>query len=262
MCPSDLSAPTSPEAGAQPDSDLLLSYPEAASAGPAIVGGKGWSLGRLARYGFAVPDGAVLAAEAYRQHLAAARVDRQCAALAQRPAEAADTPETVAQLDAIRAAVEATPLPGAVVEAVAALLEQDRVAGRPIAVRSSATAEDSAEASFAGIHESVLNVVGLDATLDAIRHCYAALWTTRALAYRRRLGIADDGIACAVVLCAMVGRAGDVGRLGRPGCRRSPPAWRSRPTPAPGGAIGSSSTRRPAWARVWSAGTSSQRRSS
>jgi hypothetical protein len=44
--------------------------------------------------------------------------------------------------------------------------------------------EDSAEASFAGIHESILNVVGLDETLDAIRRCYASLWTPRAVAYR------------------------------------------------------------------------------
>ena len=187
----------------------LLSYAEAAVAGPSVVGGKGWNLGRLARYGFTVPAGAVLAADAYRQHLTDADVGEHLAALADVPAAAAEAPATAAHLDAIRAALTAAPLPAPVTEAIRAFLERAGLGERPIAVRSSATAEDSAEASFAGIHESVLNVVGLNAALDAVRRCYASLWTPRAFAYRRRLAIQDEAIACAVVLCAMVGRAGE-----------------------------------------------------
>src|SRR5262249_56574882 len=63
---------------------------------------------------------------------------------------------------------------------------------------------DRATASFAGIHSSVLNVRGADAVLRAIMECYASLWTPHALAYRRRLGLSDEQVACAVVLCAMV----------------------------------------------------------
>lgn len=194
----------------------LLSYEQAASAGPLVGGGKGWSLGRLARYGFPVPAGTVLVADAYREHLVAARIEAVSDALADVPADGADAPATVARLDGIRDAILATPLPGPVVDAVTALLECGPLAGRPIAVRSSATAEDSADASFAGIHESVLNVVGVPAALDAIRRCYASLWTPRALAYRRRMGISDDAVACAVVLCAMVGRAGQPSELYQP----------------------------------------------
>jgi phosphohistidine swiveling domain-containing protein len=191
------------------DSGPLLSYVEAAVAGPAIVGGKGWNLGRLARYGFTVPEGSVLVAGAYRQQLTDAQIGAHLAALANVPANAADAPETIAHLDAIRDAIVAAPLPTSVSDAVCDFLDRAGLGERPIAVRSSATVEDGAEASFAGIHESVLSVVGLDAALDAIRWCYASLWTPRAFAYRRRLGLEDDAVACAVVLCAMVGRRGE-----------------------------------------------------
>jgi pyruvate,water dikinase len=59
-------------------------------------------------------------------------------------------------------------------------------------------------ASFAGIHRSVLGVCGLEAVLGAIKACYASLWTPQALAYRRRLGLTDEAVACSVLLCAMV----------------------------------------------------------
>ncbi|HWI62834.1 MAG TPA: PEP/pyruvate-binding domain-containing protein, partial [Symbiobacteriaceae bacterium] len=75
---------------------------------------------------------------------------------------------------------------------------------RPVAVRSSATAEDSAAASFAGIHQSFLNVTGEAAIIDAVRGCYASLWTPQAVAYRRRQGLSDDAVAAAVVILAMV----------------------------------------------------------
>ena len=184
-----------------------------------------------------MPEGAVLTADAYRQHLAQAGVDAHLAALADVPATAADAPETVAHLDAIRAALTSAPLPASVSDAVRAFLEQTGLDVRPIAVRSSATAEDSAEASFAGIHESVLSVVGLDAALDAVRACYASLWTPRAFAYRRRLGLADDAVACAVVLCAMVGRAASQPPLPPSrGPRPSRPASPSRPILGPAAA--------------------------
>jgi pyruvate,water dikinase len=116
-------------------------------------------------------------------------------ALADVPAAAG--PEAEALLQAIRDAILSMPLPSAVERAVRQLLEQGSLQGRPIAVRSSATAEDSAEASFAGIHESVLNVVGIGPALDAIRRCYASLWTPRAFAYRRRMRIPDDDVLVA-----------------------------------------------------------------
>ncbi|KUK53367.1 MAG: Phosphoenolpyruvate synthase/pyruvate phosphate dikinase [Desulfotomaculum sp. 46_296] len=77
------------------------------------------------------------------------------------------------------------------------------ILGEPVAVRSSATAEDSAQASFAGIHSSFLNVTGWENILKAVKDCYASLWTPRAAAYRRKLGLADQDVLPAVVIMKM-----------------------------------------------------------
>jgi pyruvate,water dikinase len=86
----------------------------------------------------------------------------------------------------------------AIIEARAAL------GGAPVAVRSSATAEDLPGAAFAGQHDTYLNVVGDDEVLDAVRRCWASLWTDRAVAYRRRRGIGSEHVRMAVVVQAMV----------------------------------------------------------
>jgi pyruvate,water dikinase len=93
---------------------------------------------------------------------------------------------------------------GDVSDAIHRFLKEAALETVPVAIRSSATAEDSAAASFAGIHASALNVRGMHAILRAILECYASLWTPHALAYRRRLRLTDEQIACAVVLCAMI----------------------------------------------------------
>jgi pyruvate,water dikinase len=74
----------------------------------------------------------------------------------------------------------------------------------PVAVRSSATAEDLPDLSFAGQQDTLLNVVGDQALLQAVVTCWSSLWTARAIAYRQRNGIAHEGVALAVVVQAMV----------------------------------------------------------
>jgi len=163
---------------------MMLSWAEAAVAGPLDAGGKGYNLGRLARYGFRVPDGGVLPAAAYRMTIGD-------------PAR--------------RAALEAgehAALPEPVRASVRAFLEHHQLIDAALAVRSSATAEDSARASFAGIHRSTLNVRGAEAVERAIADCYASLWTPQARAYRERMGFADGDVECAVVVCRMVAREG------------------------------------------------------
>src|SRR5690348_14446692 len=100
-----------------PMGPLTLSYVDAGAAGPAVVGGKGANLGRLARYGFDVPAGGVLTAAAYRAHLAGAGVDEILSTLTTVPADQADDPVNVALLDAVRRALATTPLPAAVADA-------------------------------------------------------------------------------------------------------------------------------------------------
>jgi pyruvate,water dikinase len=183
-------------------SSWVLDWSQAEKAGASVCGGKGWNLGRLQRFGFRVPHGGVLVAEAYRHFfLAEALRDplRSVAALA--PHELIPGMQA---LTVLHDAIVATSWPRDIEDAVGSFLREQHLDSLPLAVRSSATAEDSAAASFAGIHSSFLNVCGLQDTLQAIKGCFASLWTPQALAYRRRLGLADADVACAVVLCAMV----------------------------------------------------------
>ncbi|MGE0879290.1 MAG: phosphoenolpyruvate synthase [Acidimicrobiia bacterium] len=88
-------------------------------------------------------------------------------------------------------------------EVTAAITSRVR-AGVAYAVRSSATAEDAPLASFAGQHDTVLHVVGVDALLAAIEQCWASLYNEHAVEYRRRSGVAEDDVAMAVVVQEMV----------------------------------------------------------
>jgi phosphohistidine swiveling domain-containing protein len=147
------------------------------------VGGKAANLGELVANGFPVPDGFVLTTDAYHAAAGSAGVDTR------RPGEAA---ERLRNAD----------LPAAVERAV---LEAYRAFdGGPVAVRSSATAEDLPGASFAGQQDTYLGVEGEAQLLDAIRRCWASLWNERAVAYRRDHGVDDEGVGLAVVVQRMV----------------------------------------------------------
>jgi phosphohistidine swiveling domain-containing protein len=186
------------------DDPWVLDWSEAYRAGPAVCGGKGWNLGRLARYGFRVPDGGVLVADAYARFLQAPAFQVHLDKIARLPTEALLDAVANGPLAALERALKEEPLPGEVEEALRDFLARTGLDQTPLAVRSSATAEDGPGASFAGIHRSSLGVEGPEAVLDAVRDCYASLWTPAALAYRRRFGLGDRDVACAVVLCRMV----------------------------------------------------------
>ena len=189
---------------AQPP-EQVLTWDRAFPAGPAAAGGKGWNLARLARYGFAVPRGGVVAASVYDELFRTPDVAAQAAPLAAVGPDGVASDDVQSRLAALRDLVVRTGLPPAARAAVGRFLNETGLADRPLAVRSSAAAEDGAGAAFAGIHESYLGVVGLDAVCEAVSRCFASLWTPRAVAYRRRLGVADDATPCAVVICEMVG---------------------------------------------------------
>ncbi|MDN5933155.1 MAG: phosphoenolpyruvate synthase, partial [Pseudonocardia sp.] len=143
------------------------------------------------RGGFAVPAGCVVATAASAAVVAAAGLD----VVITRGLEAGDDA-------AIRAAFEAVTVPDALVVAIAAAHAD--LGGGPVAVRSSATAEDLPGAAFAGQQDTFLNVVGAAAVLDAMRRCWGSLWTARAIAYRARRGVARDGLRIAVVVQRMI----------------------------------------------------------
>ena len=201
-----LSMPTSAAPTRQPDPhDPLLTWDEAFAASSAAVGGKGWNLARLARYGFTVPRGGVVAASVYAELFRTADVAALAAPLATVTPADVERADVQAQLATLRDLVIRTGLPPAVRQAVGRFLARAGLEGRPLAIRSSAVAEDGADAAFAGVHESHLGVAGLDAVCTAASRCFASLWTPHAVAYRRRMKVADDATPCGVVLCEMVG---------------------------------------------------------
>jgi pyruvate,water dikinase len=167
---------------------LVLNWQEAYAAGPQIVGGKAWNLGRLARYGFTVPPDVALIAVAYEKFIEQNNLRdliKRIAVEVSLESLAGGAPEA---LHLLRERIVAGTMPPAVVQAVTETLREAGLLERPLAVRSSATCEDSAEASFAGIHDSFLNVCGVSGIIAAIQKCYASLWSERAVAYRRKLG--------------------------------------------------------------------------
>jgi pyruvate,water dikinase len=187
--------------------DVGVSWDQAFAAGPEICGGKGFNLGRLHCYGFRVPNGGVIPAAWYSELLAltpAQTRDR----VRNIPADQMMEPEVAEALTEIRYSLARAEFPAGFREGLAAFLDRQQLSAAKVAVRSSATAEDGARASFAGIQTSFLNVSGLDDITRSIRGCYASLWTPQALAYRRKMNFADDEVLCAVVICEMVHAAG------------------------------------------------------
>ena len=182
----------------------------------ATGGGKGVNLGRLTREGFPVPAGFVVSTDAYRHGVAEHDLRRVIeAALAElggdaRPAldAASDTAAAEAVSQRIREAFRAASIPQEIAVAVRAayqgLAPSTGATPPAVAVRSSATAEDLPELSFAGQQDTFLHVVGADAVLDAVRDCWSSLWTARAIEYRRRAGIGGEVIALAAVVQLLV----------------------------------------------------------
>ncbi|WP_137937958.1 PEP/pyruvate-binding domain-containing protein [Chitinivorax sp. B] len=177
----------------------VIDWSAAFEAGAGVVGGKGWNLSRLARYGFQVPAGGVVVAEAYAQFVIQNQLTDKLAAAEQAGAQASAT-----LLADIRQSFLSLPIPVAIEQAIRAFLQQQGLTALPCAVRSSAIAEDSSQASFAGVHHSSLNVLGVTAVIMAIRECWASAWTARAISYRQHMAVAADQAKPAAVIMAMV----------------------------------------------------------
>jgi phosphohistidine swiveling domain-containing protein len=169
----------------------------------ALVGGKGASLARMAQAGLPVPDGYYVTTEAYRQFVSENRLQSQIlkaleAVEISNPGSLESASQTIIKL------FTGTPIPTDIANAV--VLAYGSLPGEnpAVAVRSSATAEDLPEASFAGQQDTYLNMRGADAVLDAVRRCWASLWTARAIGYRARQGINPDSVMLAVVVQSLV----------------------------------------------------------
>ena len=190
--------------------DYVLPLRAVSLADTAQVGGKSASLGELIRElssaGVRVPDGFATTAEAYREFLRTEGLAEYIHQTLQ-SLNVGDTHQLTQAGAALRSRIEQTPLSPALVEAVeSAYAEMCRQAGGEVAVavRSSATAEDMPDSSFAGQQETFLNISGSEALLTAVRKVFASLFTDRAISYRRHRGYQDDEVALSVTVQHMV----------------------------------------------------------
>ena len=172
------------------------------------VGGKGISLAKLSRAGIPVPDGFHVTTAAYRQFVTANNLQPKILAALRMvditlPATLETASASIGRFFA-QAAIP-TDLATAITNAYDELNRKSQIQNRKsVAVRSSATAEDLPDASFAGQQETYLNIHGIDEVLDAVKNCWASLWTARAIAYRARQNISPDSVALAVVVQELV----------------------------------------------------------
>jgi pyruvate,water dikinase len=162
---------------------LVRSLADVGAADVATVGGKGANLGELIRAGFPVPDGFVVTTLAYAVAAESGGVDPGAPATARLRLQASPVPTAIA--DAVRQAYAALGSPS-------------------VAVRSSATAEDLPQASFAGQQDTFLEIAGPEAVVDAVRRCWASLWNERAEAYRAAHQVDGRAVRLAVVVQRMV----------------------------------------------------------
>jgi pyruvate,water dikinase len=181
--------------GPEPGSRGWLVWLDEPGLDRSTVGGKGESLNRLIALGAPVPAACAITAAAWRE-----------------ASDALGLPDRVDHLatsdcERIRERILTAPLPAVIHAAIAAAWRalEERVGSKPIlAVRSSGVAEDSPARSFAGLHDTVLDVRSPGMLDAAVRQCWASLWSERAVAYRRDHDIAGDGDAMAVVIQQLV----------------------------------------------------------
>jgi pyruvate,water dikinase len=166
------------------------------------VGGKGASLARMVAAGLPIPPGFHITTEAYRRYVDENHLDdRILSAAAQ--AQVNDPAALDRASEQIQSLFAQGTIPGDIAEMIRRWYGE-LGADIPVAVRSSATAEDLPGMSFAGQLESYLNVRGGDEVIQAVQRCWASLWTGRAIGYRQRQGIRPEDVRMAVVVQQLV----------------------------------------------------------
>jgi len=184
----------------KPSYILALDNP---SANLETVGGKGLSLSKMISAGFPIPRGFHITTEAYCTFIKLNALQTKIIATLKDVDTALPASLETASAT-IRSLFAQAGIPPDIAESIRGSYE---ALGRPeksVAVRSSATAEDLPEASFAGQQETYLNIHGMDTLLNAVKKCWASLWTARAIAYRIKNNIDQNTVALAVVVQEMV----------------------------------------------------------
>ncbi|HLY47685.1 MAG TPA: phosphoenolpyruvate synthase [Solirubrobacteraceae bacterium] len=196
-----MSATETPPSVTPAELDPVRPFTALSVADVAYAGGKGANLGQLTRAGLPVPPGFVVGAPAYAAFLNQTGLRARLAQLLD-SLDVEDTGALQAAAEAAREAVGGTEMPAwlrsAIGDAYEALV--GKTADAPVAVRSSATAEDTASASFAGMNETFLNTRGRDHVIDAVKRCWQSLFGARTIYYRGQRGFSQSGMEIAVVV--------------------------------------------------------------
>ena len=167
------------------------------------VGGKGASLARMAAAGLPIPPGFHITTYAYRRFIDENHLANSILSEA-RQAKAEDPATLNAASAQIQSLITQSAIPDDIAASVRLGYAELGQYDPPVAIRSSATAEDLPEMSFAGQQETYLNVKGGDQVLEAVKRCWASLWTARAIGYRARQIIPSEDVALAVVVQQLV----------------------------------------------------------
>lgn len=198
------SAPPGTTSGER-STDLIVPFANARRSDVPKLGGKGANLGEMTAAGLPVPPGFILTIEAYRQFYESNELGPTIAALIKNI-----DPDDPAALERSASALRQTILAGTVPDSLRGAIEsaydwltKDETSRRRVAVRSSATAEDTAQFSFAGMFESFLNVSGKPAVIESVKACWASTFSARVLFYRIKQGFALE-MPVAVIVQRMV----------------------------------------------------------
>ena len=192
------------------DNRLIMWFDEIGIGDVALVGGKNASLGEmyqnLTPKGVAIPGGFAVTAYAYRYLIEAAGIEGAIRD-ALKGLDTHDMANLQKRGDAVRKIIRNTDLPPDLTEAIIAgyhTMESSYGKGTDVAVRSSATAEDLPDASFAGQQETFLNIRGEDSLIDACKRCFASLFTNRAISYRHDKGFGQFDVYLSIGIQKMV----------------------------------------------------------
>jgi pyruvate,water dikinase len=178
---------------------LIAWFEELGKDDVAIAGGKGANLGELTRAGLPVPPGFVITAEAYLRAIEVGGVRDELRAVFAQACETADDPAALAETaERLKALVAKAGVPASL-QAEALAASHRLGADVPVAVRSSATAEDTAGTSFAGMHQTFAGVVGDTAVLERLVDCWASLYHERVISYRSSQGLTAEPAIAVVV---------------------------------------------------------------
>lgn len=180
---------------------MILDFNEIKKEDVLVAGGKGANLGEMTSAKINVPSGFVITADAYRDFLKVNGIDILIENGIKKSIE--DERKLLNEAEHFRGKIKSGKFPEQLENAIREKYFNLRNNTR-VAVRSSATAEDLPDASFAGQQETYLNVQGIESVLNGVRNCYASLWGNRAVSYRFHQGYDQTSVSIAVVIQEMI----------------------------------------------------------